>query len=63
MRCIHGFSVETRATDNGKTSRKGQNNIKMFFMKWGGARSGQVAGACDSGNERSGSVKCGEYLN
>ena len=28
-----------------------------------GSGQGQVAGTCDCGNETSGSVKCGEFLN
>ena len=36
-------------------------------MKWSGedccgSEQGQVAGACECGNEPSGSIKCGEFL-
>jgi hypothetical protein len=33
--------------------------LKWFFKKWDG---GQVAGCCECGNEPSGSIKCGEFL-
>jgi len=37
--------------------------LKCFLWSGMGAGSGQMAGACASGNEPSGSIKCGEYLN
>ena len=61
----------------GETSRSIQrprrrwvDNIRMNFqevgcgyMDWIGlAQDGQVADACECGNEPSGSVKCGEFL-
>ena len=40
--------------------------LKWIFRKWDGeAWTGflwQVAGACECGNEPSGSIKCGEFL-
>jgi hypothetical protein len=44
--------------------------LKLIFMKWDGGGAwtgyasgqGQVAGCCECGNERSGSIKCGEFL-
>jgi hypothetical protein len=31
-------------------------------LDWSGLEEEQVAGSCKSGNERSGSIKCGEFL-
>ena len=31
-------------------------------LDWGGPGEGQVADACECGNEPSGSIKCGEFL-
>ena len=31
-------------------------------MDWSGSGYGQVAGSCKRGNEHSGSIKCGEFL-
>ena len=31
-------------------------------LDWAGAGQGQVADACECGNEPSGSIKCGEFL-
>ena len=31
-------------------------------LDWSGSGMGQVAEACEFGNEPSGSIKCGEYL-
>ena len=31
-------------------------------LNWAGPGQGQVADACECGNEPSGSIKCGEYL-
>jgi hypothetical protein len=48
-----------------------EDNIKMDLQKVGWERAwtgliwpgyGQVAGICKSGNESSGSIKCGEFL-
>jgi len=40
--------------------------LKLIFKKWDGEASGsergQVVGACECGNERSGSINCGEFL-
>ena len=45
----------------GRLLVKGRIILKCFFLLSGmGAGSGQVAGACDSGNKSSGSIKCGE---
>ena len=55
----------------GKPRRRWENNITMDLQEegcWGHGldRSesgwGQVAGACECGNEPSGSIKCGEFL-
>jgi len=50
--------------------RRWVDNIKMDLQKWDvaygmdrpGSGKGQVAGTCDCGNERLGSIKCGEFL-
>ena len=34
----------------------------IYELDWAGPRQGQVADACECGNEPSGSVKCGEFL-
>jgi hypothetical protein len=38
--------------------------LRRIFRKWnvGYGLNGQVAGTCECGNELSGSVKCGEFL-
>ena len=45
--------------------------LRWIFRKWGGggcavdragSGEGQVAGTCECGNEPSGSIKCGEFL-
>ena len=55
----------------GRPRRKWEDNIKMELQEvgcWGyglgraGSGKGQVAGTCDCGNEPSGSIKCGEFL-
>ena len=54
----------------GRPSRRWVDNIRMDlqevgcgYMDWIGlARDRQVADACECGNEPSGSVKCGEFL-
>jgi hypothetical protein len=54
----------------GKPRRRWENNIKMYLREvgWGqgldrfGSGWGQVAGSCECGNEPSGSIKCGEFL-
>jgi hypothetical protein len=52
----------------GRPRRKWENNIKMDLQKVGCgdwislAHMGQVAGTCESGNELSGSIKCGQFL-
>jgi len=54
-----------------RTRRRWEDNFKMDIQEvgcWGhgleraGLRYGQVAGTCERGNEPSGSVKCGEFL-
>ena len=51
--------------------RRWEDNIKMYLQEVGcegmdwtelAQDRGQVAGTCDCGNEPSGSVKCGEFL-
>ena len=50
--------------------RRWEDNIKMDLTEvgWGhgldrfGSGQGQVAGYCECGNEPSGSIKCGEFL-
>jgi hypothetical protein len=49
--------------------RRGEDNIKMDLQEVGCAgkdwielAQGQVAGTCECGNEHSGSIKCGEFL-
>jgi hypothetical protein len=32
------------------------------WLDWSGSGQGQVAGACECGNEPSGSIKCNEFL-
>jgi hypothetical protein len=51
----------------GRPRRRWEDNIKMDHrevgcggMDWFGQ--GQVAGTCECGNEPSGSIKCGEFL-
>ena len=34
----------------------------VYGLDWAGPEQRQVAGACECGNEPSGSVKCGEFL-
>ena len=34
----------------------------VYGLDWAGPRQGHVADACECGNERSGSIKCGEVL-
>ena len=54
----------------GKPRRRWKNNIKMDLqeVEWGhglnlsGSGQGQVAGTCEFGNEISGSIKRGEFL-
>jgi hypothetical protein len=55
----------------GRPRRRRQDNIKMDLREIGfggcGLDSlcsvyGQVAGSCEHGNEPSGSIKCGEFL-
>jgi len=44
--------------------------LRWIFRKWdvgygldrAGSGQGEVAGTCDCGNEHSGSIKCGEFL-
>ena len=55
----------------GRPARRWEDNIKMDLQEvgrvmWGldgvGSGWGQVAGACEYGNEISGSIKCGEFV-
>ena len=54
----------------GRPRSRWQDNIKMDLEEvgWGkgldsaGSEYGQVAGTCKHGNEPSGSIKCGEFL-
>jgi hypothetical protein len=55
----------------GRTRRRWENNIKMDLHEVGcggyglnraGSGYGQVTGCCECGNEPSGSIKCGEFL-
>ena len=34
----------------------------VYGLNWAGSGQGQVADACECGNEPSGYVKCGEFL-
>ena len=36
--------------------------LTRTFNKWGVSEQKQVAGTCERGNELSGSIKCGEFL-
>ena len=52
----------------GRPRRRWEDNIKMDFQEVGygldrgGSGWGQVAGTCECGNEPSGSIKRGEFL-
>jgi hypothetical protein len=51
----------------GRPWRRWEDNIKMdleegWGMDWIELAQGQVAGSCECGNEPSGSIKCGEFL-
>jgi hypothetical protein len=54
----------------GRPRRRWEDNIKMDFQDVGrglgldrsGSGYGQVAGRCKGGNEPSGSITCGEFL-
>jgi hypothetical protein len=48
----------TRWEDNIKI---GIQEVRCGGMDWAGYR--QMSGTCENGNELSGSVKCGEFLN
>ena len=52
---------------SGRPKQRWEDNIKLDIQEVGCgghglARQGQVAGTCEWGNERSGSIKCGEFL-
>jgi hypothetical protein len=55
-------------TDLGDPGVDGRIILKWIFKKWDGGMDwielpqGQVAGSCEYGNEPSGSIKCGEFL-
>ena len=52
----------------GRPRHRWEENIKMDLQEVGygldraGSGKGQVAGTCECGNEPSGSIKCGEFL-
>jgi hypothetical protein len=54
----------------GRPRRRWEDNIKTDLrevgwgcgLDWAGSGKGQVAGACECGNEPSGSIKHGEFL-
>ena len=51
----------------GRPRRSWEDNIKMDLQEVGGGGGdwmdlAQVAGTCEYGNELSGSIKCGEFL-
>ena len=55
----------------GRPRRRWEDNIKMNLQEVGcggidldraGSGEGQVAGTCECGNELSGSIKCGQFL-
>jgi hypothetical protein len=72
-RCIQGFGGgNLREKDHLENPRvEGRIILRWIFRKWdvgygldrSGPGNGQVAGTCVCGNEPSGSVKCGEFLN
>jgi hypothetical protein len=52
-----------------KRRRRWKDNIKWIFKRydrsvgaWTGSGQGQVAGCCERGNESSGLIKCGKFL-
>jgi hypothetical protein len=55
----------------GRPRRRRENNIKVYLQEvvWGGmnwiavARNRQVAGICECGNEISGSINAGNFMN
>jgi hypothetical protein len=54
----------------GRSGRRWEDNIKMNLREVGwehgmhqsGSGQRQVAGSCERGNEPSGSIKCGEFI-
>ena len=50
----------------GRPRRRWEDNMKMDLQEvetgWSWLRMGQMAGTCEYGNELSGSIKCGEFL-
>jgi hypothetical protein len=73
VRPVHGFLVGRPEGKNplGRPKHRWEDNIKMDLQEVGGtcggldgvgSGSGQVAGTCECGNELSGSIKCGEFL-
>ena len=55
----------------GRPRRRWEDNIKMHLLDVGlgghrlnrsGSKYGQVAGSCECGDEPSGSIKCGKFI-
>ena len=54
----------------GRPRHRWEDNIIMNLpevgwergLDWSGSGEGQVVGSCEYGNEHSGSIKCGEFL-
>jgi hypothetical protein len=70
-RCIQGFGGKTwRKSHLEGPSLDGRIIFRWIYRKWNGGHGldwlgsgeGQVAGSCICGNEPSGSIKCGEFL-
>ena len=69
QRCIQDFGGKPEGKRPlGRPRHRWQGNNKMNLGMWGhgldqaGSGEGQVAGACECGNEISGSIKCEEFL-
>ena len=62
--------TQRRSTVGRTPGVDGRIILKWVFMKWDGGHGlfpscserGQVVGTCECGNELSGSIKCGEFL-
>jgi hypothetical protein len=72
-RVVHRVLVEKPGGKRplGRPRRRWEENIKMDLQKVGcgvygldraGSGKGQVVGTCECGNETSGSIKCGNFL-